>query len=81
MSQMVENIDECEAVMDDIVVLGKDQTEHDQRLNKVMDKAKLCGLKFNKVQISKKTRSATSDTFCQGEVSKLTQRKSEQFKT
>ena len=48
MSQMVEDIDGCEAVMDDLVVWGKDQTEHDQRLKKVMDKAKSCGLKFNK---------------------------------
>ena len=48
MSQMVKDIDGCEAVMDDIVVWGKDQTEHDQRLKKVVDKAKSCGLKFNK---------------------------------
>ena len=45
---MVEDIDGCEAVMDDLVVWGKDQTEHDQRLKTVMDKAKSCGLKFNK---------------------------------
>ena len=52
MSQMVEDLDGCEAVMDDIAVWGKDQTELDQRLEKVVDKAKSCGLKFNKVQIS-----------------------------
>ena len=34
--------------MDDIVVWGKDQAEHDTRLKQVMDKAEACGLKFNK---------------------------------
>ena len=48
MSQMVEDIDGTEAIMDDIVVWGKDQAEHDMRLKLVMDKAKACGLKFNK---------------------------------
>ena len=48
MSQMVEDIDGSEAIMDDIVVWGKDQAEHDMRLKQVMDKAKACGLKFNK---------------------------------
>ena len=47
MSQIVDDTDECEAVMDDIAVWGKDQAEYDQRLKKVMDKAKSCGLKFN----------------------------------
>jgi hypothetical protein len=47
MSQMVEDIDGAEAVMDDIVVWGKDQKQHDKRLKKVMDKAKAVGLKFN----------------------------------
>ena len=40
--------DGSEAAMDDIVVWGKDQAEHDARLKQVMDKAKACGLKFNK---------------------------------
>ena len=40
MSQMVEDIDGSEAIMDDIVVWGKDQAEHDMRLKQVMDKAK-----------------------------------------
>ena len=48
MSQMVEDIDGNEAIMDDIVMWGKDQAEHDMRLKQVMDKAKACGLKFNK---------------------------------
>ena len=48
MSQMVEDIDGSEAIMDDIVVWGKDQAEHGMRLKQVMDKAKACGLKFNK---------------------------------
>ena len=48
MSQMVEDIEGSEAIMDDIVVWGKDQAEHDMRLKQVMDKAKACGLKFNK---------------------------------
>ena len=37
MSQMVEDIDGTEAIMDDIVVWGKDQAEHDMRLKQVMD--------------------------------------------
>ncbi len=45
---MVEDIAGSEAIMDDIVVWGKDQAEHDMRLKQVMDKAKACGLKFNK---------------------------------
>ena len=48
MSQMVEDIAGSEAIMDDIVVWGKDQAEHDMRLKQVMDKAKACGLNFNK---------------------------------
>ena len=48
MSWVVEGIARYEAVMDDVVVWGKDQTEHDQRLKKVMEKAKSRGLKFNK---------------------------------
>ena len=48
MSQMVEDIEGSEAIMDDIVVWGKDQAEHDMCLKQVMDKAKACGLKFNK---------------------------------
>ena len=45
---MVEDIDGSEAIMDDIVVWRKDQAEHDLCLKQVMDKAKACGLKFNK---------------------------------
>ena len=48
MSQVVEDTDGSEAIMDDIAVWGKDQAEHDMRLKQVMDKAKACGLKFNK---------------------------------
>ena len=40
MSQIVEDTEGCEAVMDDIVVWGKDQAEHDMLLKQVMDKAK-----------------------------------------
>ena len=35
--RMVEDIDGCKAVMDDLVVWGQDQTERDQRLKKVME--------------------------------------------
>ena len=48
MSQIAEDIGGSEAVMDEIVVWGKDQAEHDTRLKQVMDKAKACGLKFDK---------------------------------
>ena len=37
MSPMVEDIDGSEAVLDDTVVWGKDQAEHDMRLKQVMD--------------------------------------------
>ncbi|KAK7106746.1 hypothetical protein V1264_017967 [Littorina saxatilis] len=47
MSQMVEDIEGTEAVMDDVVVSGSNTKEHDKRLKKVMEKAKSYGLTFN----------------------------------
>ena len=48
MSQLVEDIDGAEAIMDDIVIWGRDKDKHEKRLKKVMDKAKSQNLTFNK---------------------------------
>ena len=53
MSQMVEDIDGSEVIMDDIVVWGKDQAEHDMRLKKVMDKGMWSEVQQRQVQVSK----------------------------
>ena len=83
MSQMVEDIDGSEAIMDDIVVWGKDQAEHDMCLKQVMGKAKARGLKFNKgkCKFRQNQISYRSDMYCLERVWKQIQRRSEQFKT
>lgn len=47
MSQMVEDIEGAEAIMDDILIWGVDQAEHDERLKKVLDRALKYNLKLN----------------------------------
>ena len=46
-SQMVEDIDGAEAIVDDILVWGKNVEEHDARLHRVLQKAKEYNLKLN----------------------------------
>ena len=82
MSQMVEDIDGSKAIMDDIVVWGKDQAEHDMRLKQVMDKAKACGLKFNKSKCKfRQNQISYVGHVLSGEGLKADPEKIEQFKT
>jgi hypothetical protein len=55
MSQVLEDIDGAEAIVDDILVWGKDIQEHDARLKKVLDRVQEVNLKLNqkKCQIRK----------------------------
>ena len=48
MSQMVLDIEGAEAIIDDILVLGATQEEHDQRLKRVLDRSKEYNLKLNR---------------------------------
>ena len=54
-SQVLEDIDGAEAIVDDILVWGRDIQEHDARLKKVLDRVKEVNLKLNpkKCQIRK----------------------------
>ncbi|XP_063360657.1 uncharacterized protein K02A2.6-like [Cydia amplana] len=45
--EIFQNINGCEVFVDDLVVYGKDQAEHDERLLKVLQMAKENGVKFN----------------------------------
>ena len=45
-SQMVSDIEGAEAIIDDILVLGSHHKEHDQRLKKVLDRAREYNLKL-----------------------------------
>lgn len=47
MSQMVEDIEGAEAIMDDILIWGVDRTQHDERLKKVLDRVLEYNLKLN----------------------------------
>ena len=55
MSQVLEDIDGAEAIVDDFLVWGRDIQEHDARLKKVVDRVKEVNLKLNpkKYQIRK----------------------------
>ena len=55
MSQVLEDIDGAEAIVDDILVWGKDIQEHDARLKKVLDRVQEVNLKLNqkKCQVRK----------------------------
>ena len=56
MENMLEGIDGVLAVMDDIVIAGKDLKEHDAIMKRVIDKATEYNLKlnFDKCQIRQK---------------------------
>ena len=55
MSQVLEDIDGAEAIVDDILVWGRDTHEHDARLKNVLDRVQEVNLKLNrkKCQIRK----------------------------
>ena len=46
-SEMVKDIEGCEAIIDDILIWGKDQQQHDERLRHVSDRLKKFNLKLN----------------------------------
>ena len=46
-SEMVENIDGCEAIVDDICIWGENLKQHDERLRKVLDKCREYDLRLN----------------------------------
>ena len=48
MTDMFEDIDSIRVVVDDILVWGTNEAEHDSRLIKVLDRARLQNLKLNK---------------------------------
>ena len=56
MSEMIEDIEGAEVIMDDILIWGSTLEEHDQRLKKVLDKARKYNLKLspNKCEFRKK---------------------------
>jgi len=47
-SQIFENVEGCEIIMGDILIWGKDEKQHNNRLEAVLEKAKEDNLKLNK---------------------------------
>ena len=47
MDQMVEDLDGVEVIMDDVIIAG-DETTHDERLMKFLERASKKGLKLSK---------------------------------
>ena len=45
---MVQDIEDCEAIVDDILIWGKDIAEHDKRLKQVLDRIRGYGMKLNR---------------------------------
>ena len=63
MAEMFEDINGVEVVVDDILIWGTNEAEHDSRLTKVLDRARLQNLKLNKAKCQfKKTRNHLSGT-------------------
>ena len=48
MKETLAGLDGCEAIMDDTIVYGKTEQEHDSRLKKVLARVRKSGLKLNK---------------------------------
>ena len=59
MKEMFEDIDSVEIVVDDILVWGMNEAEHDSRLIKVLDRARLQNLKLNKSKCQFKKQEIT----------------------
>ena len=47
-SQIFENIEGCDVIMDDILIWGNDENQHNERLRAVLQRAKDANLKLNK---------------------------------
>lgn len=48
MKEILGGLDGCKAIMDGIIVFGRTEKEHDKRLNAILEKIGLSGLKLNK---------------------------------
>ncbi|VDI70439.1 Hypothetical predicted protein [Mytilus galloprovincialis] len=48
MTEIMENIEGAEVIVDDILIWGSTIQEHDERLKKVLDRARQCNLKLSK---------------------------------
>ena len=48
MNQLFGALEGCEIIVDDILVWGKDDTEHDERLLKVLERSRNVGLRLKK---------------------------------
>ena len=48
MTELLSDLDGVEVIIDDILIYGKTMQEHDARLNRVMERIKLSGLKLNR---------------------------------
>ena len=48
MNQLFGDIDGCEIIVDDILVWGRDEVEHDERLSKVLERARKVGLRLKR---------------------------------
>jgi len=48
MEELLQDEDGCIVIMDDILIYGRDQEQHDRRLNSVLKKINASGLKLNK---------------------------------
>ncbi|KAK7088509.1 hypothetical protein V1264_022420 [Littorina saxatilis] len=48
MKETLEGLEGCSTIMDDTIVFGKTEKEHDKRLNAVLERIKESGLKLNK---------------------------------
>ena len=59
MAEMFEDINGVEVVVDDILVWGTNEAEHDSRLTKVLDRACLRNLKLNKAKCQFKKQEIT----------------------
>ena len=59
MAEMFEDINGVEVVVDDILVWGTNKAEHDSRLTKVLDRARLRNLKLNKAKCQFKKQEIT----------------------
>ena len=56
MQEMLKGLEGCEAIMDDTIVFGRTEEEHDKRLNAVLKRVEESGLKLNKSKCQMKKK-------------------------
>ena len=47
MTEIIQDIEGCEVIVDDIIIWGEDKAEHDRRLKQVLDRVRAKNLKLN----------------------------------